>query len=595
MVNLSVINDFIQVVAQAAADALEIETSVVDVNLVRIAGTVRGKVPQVISGGVIKTVLESGQYHLTHDTKSDPRCLTCSMVERCGETAFVHCPIFFKGRVIGVMGLMCMDDEQRQHLAAKSKAILSFVQHMGDIISLKLEEYENQQKEKKLYRQIEAHSVMLDHILNSISDGYLIVDDQDNITRANQPAKDILGISSNNNRSELLSQFLKDLDQNRLEGRFVFYDEILIGQKYYGVTVNAIFSDNAAVGKVLNFKTLDKIGTKAIRKVGMPVTLQTILGESPGIIRLKDLIMKSAENNLTVLLTGESGTGKELIARAVHNMSRRRENPFVALNCAAIPENLLESELFGFEQGAFTGAIKGGKPGKFELAHRGTLFLDEIGDMPLSLQAKLLRVLQDFVIERIGSTKQRQVDIRIIAATNQNLDVMLKDGTFRPDLFYRLNVIPITIPPLRERGEDIVLLTEQFLAKCSRSAGVSPKRLTPEALDLLRLYPWPGNVRELENLIQYLAFICTDEIIGISSLPSKFLSPKKEVPMDKGPEAEFSISNPDRLELDHLEKEVILRAVTMFGNTTKGKLKAAQALGIGKTTLYRKLAEFKNN
>ncbi|MDR2094286.1 MAG: sigma 54-interacting transcriptional regulator [Treponema sp.] len=587
-VSLSVIHNFIQVAAQAASDALEIETSVVDLNLVRIAGTVSKKVPQVISNGAIKTVLETGQYYLTHDTKSDLHCLTCTMRERCGETAFVHCPIFYKGQVIGVMGLMCMDDEQRRHLTAKSRAILAFVQHIGDTISLKLEEYENQQREKELYRQMEFHSAVLDHILNSISDGYLIMDNHNNITQANQPAKAILGISSPDTRSERLARFLQDIDRPS-DSKGSCYDEILIDQKYYGVRVDPIFSNNTVPGKIIRFKVLSKTGTGAMPKTNPPIALHAILGESPGIIRLKDLITKSAENNLPVLLTGESGTGKELIARAIHTMSRRREHPFMALNCAAIPENLLESELFGFEQGSFTGAIKGGKPGKFELANKGTLFLDEIGDMPLALQAKLLRVLQDFVIERIGSTKPRQVDLRIIAATNQNLDIMMKEGTFRVDLFYRLNVIPIAIPSLRERGDDVVLLAEHFLKKYSGEPDKAPpKQLAQEVFDLFRVYPWPGNIRELENLIQYLVFICTDTIIEAASLPAQILLHNKYGVAN--PAEESSIS-----ELKYLEMDVILKTVAKFGNTTEGKLKAARALGIGKTTLYRKLAELKKN
>jgi transcriptional regulator with PAS, ATPase and Fis domain len=588
MLNLSVINDFIQVVAQSVADALEIETSVVDLNLVRIAGTVKSKVPQVISGGIIKTVIETGQYHLTHNTKTDPHCITCISREKCRETAFVHCPILYKGEIVGVMGLMCMNDTQRQHLVSKSQVILTFVRHMCDIIALKLNEYENHQIEKKLYQKIESHSFLLDYILNSISDGYLIVDSSNKITRINQSAKVILNIRDDNFQSELLSQFLKDFDKHGYEGTISFYDELLINQKYYGITINSIFSDNEPVGKLLNFKTLNKIGYHGMKKVGTSITVHEILGESSGMIQMKSLIMKSAENNLSVLLTGESGTGKELVARAIHNTSQRRENPFIALNCAAIPEALLESELFGFESGAFTGAMKGGKPGKFELAHRGTLFLDEIGDMPLFLQAKLLRVLEDFAIERVGCIKPRYVDVRIIAATNQNIEAMLAEGTFRRDLFYRLNVIPITIPPLRERGDDILLLIQHFLGKYSRLAGLPDKRPSPEVLDALRVYSWPGNVRELENLIQYLTFIGNEEIIGISALPVKYLPCVEEVQIAPNFKDDLPISK-----LENLERELILKTVTMFGNTTEGKLKAARALGIGKTTLYRKLAEFK--
>jgi transcriptional regulator with PAS, ATPase and Fis domain len=591
MINLSVINDFIQAVSLIVADTLSIETSVVDRNLIRIAGTVRPQVPKVIVRGIITTVLETGQYCLVPDTKTDPQCSTCSMLKNCRETACVHCPIVYKGEIVGIMGLMCMDDEQRRRLVIKPKTILKFLQQMCDIISLKLNEYENHQKEKEMYSIIESYSAQIDLILNSISDGYLIVDNQNNITRINRSAKAILNIIKAGSYSELLSRILNEFDKHGYEDNISFYDEFLIGQKYYGITINPMFSDNTPIGKILNFKTIDKIGYRTMRKASNPITLNEILGESPGIVRMKEMVRKSAENDLSVLLSGESGTGKELIAQAVHNMSRRRGNPFIALNCAAIPENLLESELFGFEQGAFTGAMKGGKPGKFECAHQGTLFLDEIGDMPLFLQAKLLRVLQDFSIERIGSTKSRHVDIRIIAATNQNLDTMLTNGTFRRDLFYRLNVIPIAIPPLRERGDDVILLARHFLQKYSQAAGCLPKQLSGEAFEVLRAYPWPGNVRELENLIQYLVFIQSEEVIGISDLPFKYLSQNKNREFSDGqdPGQAMPITK-----LENIEREMILKTVTLFGNTTEGKFKAAKALGISKTTLYRKLAEMKN-
>lgn len=594
MQSLHVINDFIQVVAQAVADVLEIDTSVVDLNLVRIAGTVSAKIPHVINDGVIKKVLETRHYYMTHDTKSDEHCSTCSMRSTCSETAFVHCPIFSHGEIVGVMGLMCTNNVQREHLVAKSGVILDFVRQMCEIITLKLDEYENRENEKKLYKRLEAHSLLLDQVLNAISDGYLIVNNQNRITRANHSAELILDIASGDKYTETLSGYLGEFDKNAQQkfpsGVFSFYDDILIKQKNYGITISPIISDGRQIGKIINFKTLDKISSQALYKAITTTTVQDILGDSKEIQQLKKLMSKSSGNNLNVLVIGESGTGKELIARAIHNMSDRWKNPFIALNCAAIPETLLESELFGYESGAFTGAAKGGKPGKFEMAHTGTLFLDEIGDMPLFLQAKLLRVLQDFSIDRIGATSLRQVDVRIIAATNQNLESLVETGAFRRDLYYRLNVIPVNLPPLRERGSDITLLAGYFLKKYALLAGTQPKSLTPDAMELLMEYKWPGNVRELENLIQYLSFIVTDDVISASALPEKF-HPDASV----GTAQTQEMINTDAKGIKNMEDmkiAAILEAIARYGNTTEGKIKAAKELGIGKTTLYRKLAEY---
>lgn len=592
MQSLGVIKDFIQVVARAVADVLEIDTSVVDLNLVRIAGTVSVKIPHVINDGIIKKVLETRQFYMTHDTNSDKHCSTCSMRTVCCETAFVHCPIFFHGEIIGVMGLMCTNNVQREHLVAKSGAILNFLQRMCEIISLKLEEYENRENEKKLYKRLESHSLLLDQVLNAISDGYLIVDNQNRIIRANHSAELILDTASGEKNTGTLFHYLEEFDKNAKQkfpnGKFSFYDEMLIKQKNYGITISPIFNDDQQIGKSINFKTLDKIGSQAIYKAITTITEQDILGDSHIIHQLKKLMSKSSANNLNILIIGESGTGKELIARAIHNMSDRWKNPFIALNCAAIPETLLESELFGYEPGAFTGAGKAGKPGKFELAHTGTLFLDEIGDMPLFLQAKLLRVLQDFSIDRIGATSLRQVDVRIIAATNQNLESLVESGSFRRDLYYRLNVIPVKLPPLRERGNDIILLANHFLEKYTLLAGTKPKSFAPDAIQHMMEYTWPGNVRELENLIQYVSFIVTDDVISASALPEKFHS-------DASGRSARTQALPDTKEIKSMEDikiAVILEAVARYGNTTEGKRQAAKELGIGKTTLYRKLAHY---
>lgn len=231
-------------------------------------------------------------------------------------------------------------------------------------------------------------------------------------------------------------------------------------------------------------------------------TFSNIIGQSLSILRTKDLADKAAQGKATVLLRGESGTGKELFAHAIHAASTRHDQPFVRVNCGAIPAELLEAELFGYEEGAFTGAKKGGKPGKFELANRGTIFLDEIGDLPLAMQAKVLRILQEKEVERVGSNRLQQLDIRVIAATHRDLEKMIGEGEFRRDLYYRLNVFTVTIPPLREREGDVLLLSEHLLAKFQHELGLSLRKLDRWVVELFQLYAWPGNVRELQNAIE---------------------------------------------------------------------------------------------
>jgi DNA-binding NtrC family response regulator len=246
-----------------------------------------------------------------------------------------------------------------------------------------------------------------------------------------------------------------------------------------------------------------------------------IVGEDPGLKQVTVALHRAAATDATVLLEGESGTGKELFARALHVLSPRAEGPFVAINCAAIPENLLETELFGYEKGAFTGAT-GRKPGKFELAHRGTLFLDEIGDMPLPLQAKILRALEEKRFERVGGTTPLQVDVRVVAATNRNLKAAVAARQYREDLYFRLSVFPITIPPLRARPDDIPMLARHFIEKFCRDLNKKPLSLAPSALDAMVAYPWPGNVRELQNCIERAAILTEGDVIHARHLSLSF-------------------------------------------------------------------------
>ncbi|MFE8703356.1 sigma-54 interaction domain-containing protein [Cytobacillus sp. FJAT-54145] len=307
--------------------------------------------------------------------------------------------------------------------------------------------------------------------------------------------------------------------------------------------------------------------------------IEDILGESKEIRSLKEKVKMIAATDISVLIRGESGTGKELFAHSIHQLSNRSHQPFVKINCGAIPEHLLESELFGYEEGAFTGAKKGGKKGKFQLADGGTLFLDEIGDMPLNMQVKLLRALQEGEIESVGSTKTLSVDVRIIAATNRPLEKMMEEKRFREDLFYRINVIPFRIPAMRERMEDIPFLLEFFIKKITQRSGKRINHVEEEVLDVFNSYSWPGNIRELENVIEAAIHLTSNESITVDSLPD-YIKDTSLYPLGKKKLKEI---------LEETERKILQQSLNKYSDD---KLAAAKVLGISKSTMYEKLKKY---
>ncbi len=306
-------------------------------------------------------------------------------------------------------------------------------------------------------------------------------------------------------------------------------------------------------------------------------TFDHIVGSSGALKEAKRLALRTARSTSPVLLLGETGVGKELFAHAIHHASSRRHRPFIRINCAAVPRDLVESELFGYEPGAFSGAAKRGKPGKFELAHEGTLFLDEIADMPLDLQAKLLRVLQEKEVERVGGTRPIPVDFRLLAATHENLEDLCREGRFRMDLYYRLNVVPIAVPPLRERPEDIPALVQHTLHRLTEEMGRLQVEITPEAMTALQEHPWPGNVREVINVLERILNALEGDVIDVSHLPF--------VASDWVAIA----SSPGELRrmLQEHERAALQAALKLVGGN---KVRAARLLGIHRTSLYKKLA-----
>ncbi|AKU25427.1 Fis family transcriptional regulator [Geobacillus stearothermophilus] len=325
------------------------------------------------------------------------------------------------------------------------------------------------------------------------------------------------------------------------------------------------------------------------RKAAAPaaVGVERIIGRHPAIAAVKQMIRRAARVPSTVLITGESGTGKEVVARAIHEAGPHADGPFVSVNCAAIPESLLEAELFGYEDGAFTGAKKGGKPGKFQLAHGGTLFLDEIGDMPLAMQAKILRVLEEKKVEKVGGLYETKVDVRIIAATNKPLEEMVRNGTFREDLFYRLNIIRIHLPPLRERKTDIPALLAYHMERMCRQFGVALKSFTKEAMEVLVHYSWPGNVRELVNVVEWLISMVEGDVIEREHLPA-YLSTVQPAASSL-PNGGVKMADRWKEMVYQSERERIAAALVAAGGN---KAEAARRLGIHRSTLYEKLKKY---
>jgi DNA-binding NtrC family response regulator len=331
--------------------------------------------------------------------------------------------------------------------------------------------------------------------------------------------------------------------------------------------------DKALAGRALRREN-ENLRAQLRERYGLP----GLIAQSPAMHAVLDLVERVAPTDATLLIQGESGTGKEVIAKAVHHASARAARPFVAVNCGAVPETLLESELFGYMRGAFTGA-GATKPGLFEEADGGTLFLDEIAEMPAALQVKLLRALQSGEVRRLGATQSMTIDVRVIAATHGDLAALIGEGRFREDLYYRLNVIQVVLPPLRDRREDIPALAEHFLARAAGKLG-RELRLAPPALERLLRYPWPGNVRELENAVERAAILSRSDRVEPDDLP-----PHVSAGLQLGP----SPALPRQISLADAERAHILQTLERFGRNHSG---AAEALGIGRTTLWRKLKEY---
>ncbi|MCB2190145.1 MAG: sigma 54-interacting transcriptional regulator [Deltaproteobacteria bacterium] len=459
---------------------------------------------------------------------------------------------------------------------------------------------EQESREQELARLRKAVR-MYELIFNSIHHGAMVTDAQGRITHFNKPYGQFLGLDPTehlgrhctetveNTRMHLVAQTGKaEINATQeIKGQSMVVQRIPIRQdgKVIAVYGQVVFKDVRDVGRLAKKLSLLESKVKLyeqelINLRSTRYTFQSIVGGSKAMRALKKEALKAAANDLPVLLTGESGTGKELFAQAIHQGSPRKMHPFVRINCAAIPRDLLESELFGYEKGAFTGARAGGKPGKLELAHRGTLFLDEIGDLPLEMQPKLLRALEEKEFERVGGTKPLRSDFRVVAATNQSLQEMIAQRAFRSDLFYRLNVIPLRIPPLRERRGDIGELAGHFLAQMAGEMALPSIKLDPEAGRVLGSFAWPGNVRELSNVLERAVFNLEGDTIRLSHLP--LYLHREAGDGDLGGATIKSVQA-------QAEADAIRMALKESGYN---KALAARRLGIHRTLLYKKMKKY---
>ncbi|MFU0824660.1 MAG: PAS domain-containing protein [Clostridium sp.] len=485
------------------------------------------------------------------------------------------------------------------------------------------EDISNIEKVKGELKEVKELKERLQLILESVQDGICVLDANGVIDYVNGAYLRIVGDSKEN----MLGKNIKEISPNGARSRVLKEKKNIIGaisHKANGITVvsnvNPIIVDGEMAGVVSVVKNvteiqelserLNKVSEKAeyleqelIRSKKPHSAFSKFIGQSGKILDALAMARKAARGNATVLIRGESGTGKELIAEGIHYSSANAKGPFIRVNCAAIPSNLLESELFGHEKGAFTGAIKR-KLGKFELANNGTIFLDEIGEMEKSMQAKVLRVIQEKEFERVGGEETIKTDTRIIAATNRNLEEMVQKGEFREDLYYRLNVIPIILPPLRERKQDLALLLEYFIEKLSKDLGIPAKGVSNEAMEAILEYKWPGNVRELENLVERIMTLADGYEIQLSDLPVYIrngLKDSKETCEKIGKIEnikQFVVESDEILPMREYEKIIIEKALKKYGSfnaagkalgiTHKTVASKARLYGIEKTTSWEK-------
>ena len=587
--NLGAIRSDAQVIAEAISAIIELDTIIVDEFLIVIAGTGRFKERVGVkeeggdlhAGYLYGRVITRGKAEIVEDARNDLRYDPSVAEGTATELAEICCPIIGHGKILGVIGLVAVTDDQRQYLLSRKRRFLEFVRRMAQLLAGSASETEALQNSTSVTSQLKT-------IIESIDNAILSVDKHGTILHCNQVGAELIQRTKRSIIGKNISKIwpgtpIPDVLKNG--SGYHWHEESYQSANHsmtFMVTVNPVVSGSDVVGAVASFKDVADFRQKAYDMIAMAprVGVDAIWGESLPIRKLRETILQVAQSNSNVLITGETGTGKGLVASAIHHSGPRLAGPFIPVNCGAIPDNLIESELFGYREGAFSGAKKGGKPGKFELAHNGTMFLDEIGDMPLRLQPKLLHILQTKLVERLGGIKSIPVNTRVLSCTNRNLERMILEKEFRSDLFFRLNVIPIHIPPLRVRSNDMLLLLDKFLEKFRLNEGKVINGVSEDVKELFISYSWPGNVRELENTVEYMASMASKDIITIDNVPARIRNQRQgKISPDMSLDAL----------LQRYEKNLLREKLDEIGNIPRKIDKLADLLHVSRATLYRKL------
>ncbi|MET5289655.1 sigma-54-dependent Fis family transcriptional regulator [Raoultella planticola] len=571
----------IQRFARMLSSVLQLEVEIVDNTLCRVAGT--GAYGRLLGkklnedSRLLRYIIETKKDKVVTHSRFDPLCKGCASKENCKEKAFLGTPVIYQGQCVGVISLIALTREQQERIKDNLHEFSDYVRHVSSIfVSRLLEGQGSSDNIQKIFLTM----------IENMDQGVLVVSLDQKIKFANQTALKILGVNQGNMVGKTITFRPLTFEHNFVRGHMqhvISFDdkkELIIGQ-LHAVQDQWLF--------LMAFH--QSHATTDFSSAQDEPQIEQLIGECRPMRQLKKLISRIARGPSSVMVAGESGTGKEVVARAIHKLSDRQAKPFIAINCAAIPEQLLESELFGYVKGAFTGASANGKPGLIQAANHGTLFLDEIGDMPLTLQAKLLRAIESREIQLVGASHPVPVDIRIISATNQNLAQFIAEGKFREDLYYRLNVIPLRLPPLRERQDDIELLIHHFLQLHTRRLELVYPGVSPEVIGLLKRYHWPGNIRELSNLMEYLVNVVpSGEVIDASLLPPNLICSGKTTGRDASLPGEMAEVKEEEgsTALEAMEKQMIRDALTRYSN----KKQAADELGIGIATLYRKIKKY---
>ncbi|WP_128425495.1 sigma-54 interaction domain-containing protein [Gudongella oleilytica] len=492
-------------------------------------------------------------------------CIGCRFANNCPSTIEILSCVKLDGQPIGVVSMTSFTQEGHALIEENLHKYMEILGYMSNLISM----YAHNEVARSTPGIL---SKAIEHLIRESGMNYMVIDRNGYLLHWDDGTQELLSYC------DLYTQSLGMIFPQEFSG-WIFgssypSSKSLVFEGFSGeVFSTPLSTENGIEGYVLRF---DKRDGEALKRSPSASYLDRIITRDPKLMEVKRIIDKISSSPSSVLITGESGTGKEIAAKAIHFTSNRSNKPFIPVNCANIPESLFESELFGYEEGAFTGARKRGKPGILELANNGTVFLDEIGELPHHSQAKLLRFLQDGVIQRLGSITNIPLNVRIIAATNQDLELLMSEGKFREDLFYRLNVVPIHLPPLRERKSDIPILIDHFIKAMNSKLSKRLLGIDDLALEAMMDYSWPGNVRELENSIEYAMNMEETSRINLTSLPARIFS-------------NCELESDLRSKLSKSESSIIISALDKNGWDMNGKIKTAEELGISLRTLYRRL------